>query len=73
MDTPALQATPQTVCSEKTLPMNEECFLDEKYSLLDTPSIEKDNVNLTKEQKKEGLAINQTLVTGAPQEFKDEV
>ena len=68
-----MQATPQAVSSEKTLPIKEECFLDEKYSSLDTPSIETDNVNLTKEIKEEGLAINQPLVTGVPQEFKDEV
>ena len=53
--------------------MKEECFIDEKYSSLDTPSTERENINLTKELKEEGLVINQPLVTGAPQEFKDEV
>ena len=72
-DTPALQATINPVSLDKTLPMKEECFLDEKYSSLEIPSVDKDNIILRKVRKEEELAINQPLVTGVPQEFEDEV
>ena len=72
-DTPALQATINPVSLDKTLPMKEEFFLDEKYSSLEIPSVDKDNIILRKVRNEEELAINQPLVTGVPQEFEDEV
>ena len=67
------QTTQKSVQSDNTIPVQDETITNEKCSSFDSFPLDTENVTLKKEIKDESIAIRKSLITGHPEEFKDEV